>query len=1744
MLAGLFAALVVSAVLGWRFWNAPRAESSDVATHDSAAPSATVNDASGTVQNPAPTVSSASGMSATPVTAGMVPVATTSATVPGTPPKRSWDYGYFNSLTNAAPGAPVRFELSPGNFASGIIQHLERTNGELVLVSGDVNEPEAGRFSFRKQTLPGIAGDYSGEVIFPASKTAFRIEPTGPGGKSELVPRALDEVLCLTLPAIDPSLVDTNAVEEIPPLRPDQVPDYFPAYNEGIISLQSLPGATGVIYLDYRGGYTPTWGGITYEKPVVTSAQIRDVWKRVSEDYMPFKVNVTTDIKVYQAAPENSRQRCVLTPTTTAAPGAGGVAFLRDWNNTGDRPCWSFYYTGKNASEAVAHEIGHTLWLQHDGRSSPVEGYYEGQGSGVTGWAPIMGVGYYQPVAQWSKGEYANANNLEDDLSIIVNNNNNVAYRADDTGATLATSRYLEVFSGFTASAEGVIETTGDTDAFRFTTSGGVMSLTINPVGDWADLAVMASLADGTGALIATNNPQNVLSASIVTNLPAGTYTFRVTGVGRNDPLTTGFSAYASLGFYSITGSVAGATLSTRFNLGENATNGTVLGTVTATNLGVDALNYAIISGNISNTFALDNNGILTVINAGMLDYEKLALNSQFAPRLEMFVNITNTVNPALTELNRRLVVLITNVNEAPTISGFTNILIAHTQPGTLVGNISTGDQDFYTVLTLTLLSGNTGGMFAFDATTGNLTVAGDPDPATQSVYNLAFQVADNGSPNLRVTNYVQISVVTNASPYLPGTISYSTYDNIGSGVAIINLTTNSRFPTDATAEKQISSAEGDTGRGTSYGAVMRGYLIPPTDGNYTFFIATDDNGELWLSPTTNPASMTRIAEITGASAFAGVRQWDKYSSQKSAPQALIGGRAYYLEARQKQGGSSDNFAVGWSGPASGNLTNVIPGTYLAPYFLNYVPRVAGFTNSVRRDAITGIRVGQVTKTDLNTNDVHVFDLAAGNVAGIFSIDNTGLISVANDAALAASVTTNFVLTVRATDNGTPRLSGSNTVTLKLIEAGVISATSLQREIFTNIGSSTFISGLTGNSKYPGKPDVLVAMSSFATPTNFGDNYGSRIRAYLVPSVTGDYRFFIASDDSSQLKFSRDTNAANAAVIASVTGLTGQNVWTNFASQTSALFTNLVAGQRYYIETLHKEAAGNDHISAGWSLAGSGVTNVIPAANLQPADINISPAVGNLNLGLLQSVTNGATVATVTASDSPLDRLTFKLLAGNTNNTFAINPLTGVITVADNAQIASGALTFFPLLIQVQDSGYDGLYPLRSSNSSVSISIISTNTRIWDANTGTTGKQDGNGNWGGATPNWWTGFGNAVWTDGFIAVFGSGTATNCTVTVLNDVTPAGIVFNQNNGGTYALADGGGALILDATSVINASADATISTVIKGTGLVKTGPGKLSVTGTNVYSGPTAILGGSLIVNGVLTTNAAGTVTVATNATLGGTGLIQSLTLVQNGGSLAPGGAGFGQLTISNDLNLAAGARTVVKLSKTDIGLTNDLLAIAGTWNLGGTLTVTNTGTNVLAGGDSFTVFNLAATTGGFAGIVLPALTNGLNWNTNALFANGTLSVAWDTFTLIYTSGPNGTISGSASQVVNYGDSGSPVTAVANSGYAFTNWSDGLTSNPRTDANVTSNLAVAANFVTAGPTPPLITSLTLAPGQATFALSGTGTAGQSYVLFSTTNLPALSWLPIATNPAGISGLFIFTNLETTNFHQRFYRVMEY
>jgi autotransporter-associated beta strand protein len=329
-----------------------------------------------------------------------------------------------------------------------------------------------------------------------------------------------------------------------------------------------------------------------------------------------------------------------------------------------------------------------------------------------------------------------------------------------------------------------------------------------------------------------------------------------------------------------------------------------------------------------------------------------------------------------------------------------------------------------------------------------------------------------------------------------------------------------------------------------------------------------------------------------------------------------------------------------------------------------------------------------------------------------------------------------------------------------------------------------------------------------------------------------------------------------------------------------------------------------------------------------------------------------------------------------------------------------------------------------------------------------------------------TGGGSINIAQGTVSTYTAGSSASGTAFVLANTAGVTLDASVNSLSIGSLAGGGttGGNVTLGAKTLTVGGDNTSPSayagVLSGTGgaLIKTGTGTQILSGTNTYTGTTTVSGGVLLVNGWIGTNS---ITVQTNAALGGSGVVRGAATVQNGGTLTPGTGGIGRLTISNNLVLAG--LTWMEVSRNGGVLTNDQAFLTGTFTQGGSLVVTNIGTNALVAGDSLKLFNTTTYTGAFTNLTLPALTNGLSWKTNTLATNGTLAVVWNTYTLTYTAGSNGTNSGANPQTVNYGASGSAVTAMPNTGYSFVNWSDGSTANPRTDTNVTNNVTVTANF---------------------------------------------------------------------------------
>jgi hypothetical protein len=140
------------------------------------------------------------------------------------------------------------------------------------------------------------------------------------------------------------------------------------------------------------------------------------------------------------------------------------------------------------------------------------------------------------------------------------------------------------------------------------------------------------------------------------------------------------------------------------------------------------------------------------------------------------------------------------------------------------------------------------------------------------------------------------------------------------------------------------------------YGARIRGYVCPPQSGNYTFWLAGDDDAELWLSTDDNPANKVKIAGFSGYTNF---HEWDKYSTQQSAFIYLQQGKRYYIEVLHKQGYGGDHVSVAWQLPDA-SMEAPISGNRLSPY----IAGSAGSSSAMQRSTAA---ISEQASTDNTT---------------------------------------------------------------------------------------------------------------------------------------------------------------------------------------------------------------------------------------------------------------------------------------------------------------------------------------------------------------------------------------------------------------------------------------------------------------------------------------------------------------------------------------------------------------------------------------------------------------------------------------------------------------------------------------------------------------------------------------------------------------------------------------------------------
>ena len=577
-------------------------------------------------------------------------------------------------------------------------------------------------------------------------------------------------------------------------------------------------------------------------------------------------------------------------------------------------------------------------------------------------------------------------------------------------------------------------------------------------------------------------------------------------------------------------------------------------------------------------------------------------------------------LNPTTNQIN------ITDAN-APVISEITGFSQRTDAVNTLIGQFSATPGQGRTMQNWEIIGGNprvqgsTTEAFAID-NQGRVTLA---NPEALPLGSYQFQLTVRGTDNLGASSLSNAAIVVGGRRIVEerwnGQYAYNNKD-WSTKPDVINTLTNFDAPQDV--------AE-------SYSRRMTGVFTVSTTGDYSFWIAARDVGRLTIAPYTDPTNEREIA----SSSDVAYQNWTTQESQQSAPQTLVAGQHYILRAYQSENIWGDHLSVAWSGP--GFERRVMADSDFLPAQASTLVDAPPFSDTTPA-TVTTYSLATAATTDTG--------LTSTVSSGSFTRDNTlGLSGTADANALVRVYDGDTYLgQTRAQTNGTwslitPVLSdGSHTLRAEVLDAyGNIAITApttytIRTQIQVNniqlvtraIGSSNLIttgspadqirditsidqgivaygvlagspfveqrwtgSSAYNNNSWDSTPTYTGSLTSLVTDQNVGNDYSRRITGSITVPTTGQYTFYIASDDSSRLFLSTDATSANKVQIASVgNGLwTDPQQWNKYSSQQSSA-TTLQAGQTYYIEIQHLESSGGDHVSVGWS--GPGMSQITP----------------------------------------------------------------------------------------------------------------------------------------------------------------------------------------------------------------------------------------------------------------------------------------------------------------------------------------------------------------------------------------------------------------------------------------------------------------------------------------------------------------------------------------------------------------------
>jgi len=500
------------------------------------------------------------------------------------------------------------------------------------------------------------------------------------------------------------------------------------------------------------------------------------------------------------------------------------------------------------------------------------------------------------------------------------------------------------------------------------------------------------------------------------------------------------------------------------FSLPENSPSGTLIGKINASDPDASqTLSWSILSGNTSGAFSLQQDGNLLVNNASMMDFET-------TPVFTMRVLVRDNGIPSLTDTATIKVTLL-NINEPPAASNRTFTLAENPSINSLVGTITATDPDAGQTLSFSIISGNTGNAFSLNQSSGQLRVNNPQVIDYESIkqFRLQIKVSDNGSPPLSSTAQIIINITNvNEAPAVQA-LTYWFPAAIPDGYYIGNVAVNDPDGTTTFTYQIISgNSQGYFALDASTGviSVVNSQALQQSgDTIFTLGVRVTDNG----TPPLSGEAMITLRLNTSVIFNPPVISYQEFSvPENSTVNTFIG----KLTATDNVTGRTLVFHM-----EQGNLMNAVnldslDGTITIanPSVFNYekrqellllvrvCPLAACYINSDTawvRIRITDVNdapvvhdtlfvvpenlalnavAGNLSVYDEDAGQSHSFAFSSGNLADGFGIHSSGSVYVTHPQMLNFERRNVFSGTVQVTDNGTPTLQASATLTILLTD--------------------------------------------------------------------------------------------------------------------------------------------------------------------------------------------------------------------------------------------------------------------------------------------------------------------------------------------------------------------------------------------------------------------------------------------------------------------------------------------------------------------------------------------------------------------------------------------------------------------------------------------------------------------------------------------------------------------------------------